>query len=693
MTSDSPADGRRAHDEILANFIAQNANNKARIVELRRYATAGFAKVFDLTPVLLNVNDPEMPGYIDDPATPCGVKFIDRQLWRPKGERVRVPATEPAARPVVESLFLIGSSGSVGHNASSDLDYWVCYDPESLSAREFELLLQKLRAISAWALNANGTEAHFYTVNTDDLLKGRVSRHSGAEAEGEVAPRLLLEELYRTLLYVAGRPPVWQGLPLSVSESDYGGLSREIISRTEGAYIDLGFPAPPSPQELLAEALWLARKSEDDPFKGIIKMATLLDYVESGPERPLLCHQVKEAIFKADPAALPVDPYVMTIERVVAYGAGSLTPEQLDLLRTSAVMKIMGPAISQPGLLTSPDSPKRQILDKWIVGWGWEHARLSRLFHYKHWPERERLHLGGELLNMLASIYIRIAQHLLQHHPGEINPQEEELAPLAARLLSRMGGLESTVETLPYQIHQSSISRCLILRRNRELQRWELHTADDGDWYPTLDNLIYAHPRAARVGAWLIHNRLYEPGTVLVMQNDPEETDAYLRHGLDDLLDSLIKAFPPFELTHADLEQLWSPGGQGTVFLALNLELPVERCDELRTADVILRTGWGEMRHYCIQVGDQERKADQYLTIVQNVVRETGLRPLTPVFAIPPAPEMQKAATNLKAALAASGKRVRSDKKSKIDLGSAPRPAEPSPAAEPDAPRHFKDTQ
>jgi hypothetical protein len=135
-----------------------------------------------------------------------------------------------------------------------------------------------------------------------------------------------------------------------------------------------------------------------------------------------------------------------------------------------------------------------------------------------------------------------------------------------------------------------------------------------------------------------------------------------------ELLNILTKSFPPFELTHADLDNLWSPSGQGTVLLTLDFEVPLEDCDELRTVDVILRTGWGEMRHYFIWVGDQERNADKYLTIVQNVSKETGGKPVTPVFVLPPTPEMQKAGMNIKAALASSGKRGRSDKKIKIDI-------------------------
>lgn len=654
--------------EIEANFLAHSANNQARVLELRRYATPGFAKVFDLTPILLNVNDPSMPGYIDDPNTPRGVKFIDRQMWRPPEERVRVPATEPSARPMVESLFLIGSSGSVGHNCASDLDYWVCYDPENLSAREIELMRRKLAAISGWAQDSHGAEAHFYTVNAAAPLQCRFGRLSGAEVEGEVAPRLLLEELYRTFLHVAGRPPMWHGVPLSACESAYDELSREVIGQTGGAYIDLGFPARPGPQEMLAEALWLARKSEADPFKGTIKIATLLDYVESGPDKPLLCHQVKESILKTSAEARPVDPYVMTIERVVKFGEEQLTPEQLDLLRTSAVMKIMGTATTQPGLLTSPDSPKRRILDEWAAAWGWDPSRLNRLFHYKRWPERERLHLGGELLNMLAGIYIRIAQYLLQHYPGQTNPQEDELAPLAARLLSRVGGLESTVETLPYKIHHNSVSRCLILRRDRENSCWHLHTADDGNWYPTADNLIYSAGRAARVAAWLVYNQVYDAGTTLVVQNEKGGPETSLGSGITELLKTLGDSFPPFVFTHANLDSLWSPGGQGTVLLALNLERPVEERAELSAVDVIMRTGWGEMRHYFISVGEMERNADKYLKIVQSIARETGGRPVNPVFLHPSTPEMQKAIMNIKAALAASVKRTRQEKKTKIDI-------------------------
>ena len=167
--------------EVARNAAAQHANNQARLRELRRYATGGFGRVFDLAPVLLNLNAPGMVGYVDDPETPHGVKFIDRQLWRLPAARQPGAVTTPPPRPVVESLFLIGSSGSVGHNASSDLDYWVCFEDGAFTPRGFGLFQRKLTALSAWAQREHGVEANFYTVNLADLAQGRITHLEEAE--------------------------------------------------------------------------------------------------------------------------------------------------------------------------------------------------------------------------------------------------------------------------------------------------------------------------------------------------------------------------------------------------------------------------------------------------------------------------------------------------------------------------------
>ena len=654
------------YKEMLNNFRAYHADNIARIRELRRYASVGFATVFDLVPVLLNTNNPQTPGFIDDSRTPYGVKLTERQLWLPSGERGG--SVTPAPSPVVESLFLIGSSGSVGHTASSDLDYWVCHEPGAFTLETRELFQQKLTAITDWARESHNTEANFYLVDLADLAQGRITHLSDAETEGEVAPQLLLEELYRTFLFVAGRLPLWHGLPVSASEAEYRAVSHELVASHDSEYVDLGFPSLPPPQQILAAALWLARKSEADPFKGIIKIVSLLEYVESNFTRRLICDEIKSSVLTAALHDLPVDHYIVTINRVTEFGAANLSPEQLNLLRIAAAIKILG-SVSPRGVFhLPPNSPKRKILRNWASGWGWDESQLDHLSTYTQWPERDQLKLGGELLNMLTSVYIRIAKYLMQHYPGQVNPQNEELAPLAARLLARLGGLDATVETLPSLIHQSAISRRLVMvKKIGGKGGWQLHALDDTRLEPCPDNMVYSAGQAVRVAAWLVHNGIYRPEITLTIAADRAAAGSG-GLAMESVLANLAECFPPFNLRHENLETLWSTGGHGQVFLVLNFEIPEEET-ELVTVDIIMRTGWGEIRHYHIYTGGLTHNADKYLKIANAVIKESGTRPDKLLFHAPQTAHMRKAVMNIRGAIAAVKKlRPESTVKHRIDI-------------------------
>lgn len=634
--------------ELEGNFELQQANNKARVEALRHYATEGFARAFDQIPLLLNVNDPLLPGYIAEPDVPCGIKYIEQQLWRlPDEEGQPIPK---AVKPVVESLFLIGSSGSIGHTAGSDLDYWVCHEPGAFSPRQLSLFQQKLKTISNWAKDECDTEANFYLVNLADLAEGKVTHLDQAETEGEVAPQLLLEELYRTMLYVAGRKPLWLGVPPSTTEGSYIEAARAMASDSCSIYVDLGFPSLPAPQQMLAAALWLARKSEADPFKGLLKIITLLDYVESDFTRELLCNQVKESIFKASAEQLPVDPYLTTINRVMKFGSTVLDAGQLDLLRAAAALKVLGGGVGKTTARRSPEQTKKIILEQWAAEWNWNYAKLVHLSEHALWPERERLELGRRLMDLLAEIYIRIARYLIRNHPGRINPQEDDLAPLAARLLARFGGVEATVPVLPSEIHRGAIaSRNLGLLKLKN-KGWSLHSVDEAGPAPSPDNRIFSSLRAVRAAAWLIRNGLYGAAcrlSILGKNKDQQPTE----DSFQSLLSLLLETFPPFGPVQGELDGLWSAGSKGKTLLALNFEAPEAETD-LQAADIVLRTGWGEMRHYYIDVKDLSSNADKYLKIVEAILREGVTDPALLVFQA--SLRMQKAAGNIKGALAAA---------------------------------------
>ena len=684
--------GRELIQTLDHHALAMAANNQARIRELWRYATEGFIQVFNRVPLLLNTNQSGRPGYVADPQTPYGVKYINRQLWLPPEERQRDEEFSQDMKPVVESLFLIGSSGSVGHNASSDLDYWVCHEDGAIEGRALELFQQKLAAITRWARDKHDTEANFYIINLADLRKGRLTKLNKTETEGEVAPLLLLEEFYRTFLFVAGRHPLWPILPLDADLEMYRDLRDRLAGDLQSEYVDLGFPSLPPPQEVLAAALWLARKSEADPFKGLLKIMVLLDYVESDLSRDPLCHEVKEHIISSPEDELPVDPYIVTINRVTDYGQRYLSLEELDLLRMASVLKVLGGGSEiQPAFFIPDNSPKRFLLSQWAKKWNWSRDRIVHLVNYNSWPEREQLHFGGELLNMLTGVYIRIAQYLIKKFPGQINPQDDDLAPLAARLLTRMGGLDYTVETLPSKIHYRSISNRLFLDFEPparlmpppeaglpdgaevppipEHGLWRLHALGQSN-LPSEHNLIYGCPRAAKAAAWLVHNQIYGPGKSLIINNSCAKAPS--PELFVEFMELLNEAFPHFEPRHYDLDNLWSPGGQGKIALALNFELRIDDQPELATADIISRTGWGEMRHHLVDAGGPAPLADRYLKVIQSLFKECGprIRPENLIFLQPQTPELRKAMMNIRGGLSAAAKRKRSGGpgKSRIDI-------------------------
>ncbi|MDR1309032.1 MAG: class I adenylate cyclase [Deltaproteobacteria bacterium] len=658
---------KNGHSQDLArdlglNLEAQERNNQARYRELRALATPGFLKVFNLAPTLLHHNHPDLPGYLPDPATPSGV--VAYRSWEAQaGEPAFGSWAGPAGPPVVESLVLIGSSGSVGHTVRSDLDYWVCYREGRLEGKALSLFREKLLAITRWASQEHGTEANFYLVNLAELVQGRVEHSWGEEADGEVAPHLLMEELYRTILFVAGRIPLWCVWPEERSGEEYreaaGILAPLDWTDVPPAYVDLGFPSKPQPQEYLASAMWLAYKSETDPFKGVIKLVPILEAVETDFQSPLLCDLVKGEIINNPTSQFAVDPYIITIDRVAAFCAAHLSPEHTELVRSAAVLKVLGLTGQEgdPAQRAAISPSKLRVLTRWIDDWGWPPDRLGHLAAYDQWTERERLRLGNDILMMLLGVYMRISSHLITRFPGQVNAQDEQLAPFAARILGRQRGLEATVDLLPSDLHRHSLSRRMVFRQDVMTGQWAILNlrAGQGQGPPSgpLDgqddgDVIFECDRVAKAAAWLVRNQLYSPDLELTVSDSFGVTTGMLLS----YLEALDGSFPPVEFYSLDAETSWQVGAKGPILIAFNLEDPGEV--KLRTADVVFRTGWGEMRHQWRELGHLLVEADKYLDLGNTLIEACGATTVDFLVLHPGQAEtFGRAFSNLKSALMA----------------------------------------
>ncbi|MDR1084380.1 MAG: class I adenylate cyclase [Deltaproteobacteria bacterium] len=640
---------------ISATLQFQTRNNRARTRDLRALATPGFKQVFDLTPALLHYNHPSLPGYQADPSTPHGLLFYDQWL-----ERAETAASGPWTRtvvsdPVVECLVLIGSSGSVGHTAQSDLDYWVCYRPSRLNGRSLALFREKLLALSQWAMDEHETEANFYPIDLSVLAQGRLETHN-EERDGEVAPMLLVEELYRTILYVAGRIPLWCVWPTGRPEKEYRAAAVKLApldwTGQPPFYVDLGFPSKPRPQEYLASAMWLTCKSEDNPFKGLLKIMPILEAVETNFASPLLCDIVKEKILLNTDPDIPVDPYIITVDRVIDFVSRKLSRQQLNLVEEAAVLKVLGRAqSSRPLPDLNGNDPKSRVLAKWIREWHWPEEKLIHLYNYDRWSNREQLNQGQELLKLLFSCYMIIANTLMTHFPGQVDAQNEVLAPMAARMLGRLGGTEATVELLPSHIIRQNLSSEMYFRKDHEI--WSVfHRPQDGrkggDFL--LDkNIIYQTSRAAKACAWLVSNQLYGPSQKVPLLESPEARVTETQ--LTEYLAGLAELFPPIKFHTLNPQTIWQTHAQGPVSVTFNFEEPeTERL--IRTMDVIYRTGWGEMRHQFRDVSALKTEADKIFELSQLLSEACGVMSADSLVFLPgDQPQMSRAFTNLLAAL------------------------------------------
>ncbi|MDR2302586.1 MAG: class I adenylate cyclase [Deltaproteobacteria bacterium] len=643
---------------------AQERNNQARYRELRSLATPGFLKVFDLAPTLLHHNHPDLPGYLDHPDTPHGL--VAYSNWEMQAQELPIgPFEDPVNSPVVECLVLIGSSGSVGHTVRSDLDYWVCYRQERLNGQSLSLFKEKLQAISRWALEEHNTEANFYLVNLAELVQGRIDHSWGEEAEGEVAPHLLMEELYRTILFVAGRFPLWCVWPEDRLQEEYVEAAK-IMAPLDwtGAppdFVDLGYPTKPQPQEYLASAMWLAYKAETDPFKGVLKLIPILEAVETDFKSPLLCDLVKNEIINNSMPQFAVDPYIITIDRVAAFCAKHLSPEHTELVRAAAVLKVLG-LTGREGdqvqrTIVSPS--KLRVLTKWIEDWSWPPDRLGHLAAYDQWTESERLRLGNDILMMLLGVYMRISSHLMTRFPGQVNAQDEQLAPFAARILGRQRGLEATVDLLPSDLHRNSISKRMVFQQDVLTGQWSIYNLklNNGQALcseplaglePGSGDVIFQTDRVAKAAAWLIRNQLYSPDLELTV------TDSFgvTTQAVHEYLETLNDCFPPLEFNSLDADTIFQVGAKGLVLIAFNLEDPGEI--KLRTADVVFRTGWGEMRHQWRELGHLMVEADKYLDMGNTLVEACGMTAVDSLVLFPSQAEtFSRAFSNLRSALMA----------------------------------------
>ena len=359
--------------------------NQSRLQRVREFFQPRQRDFLNLLPLIFHINHPLLPGFVSL-ETPAGIpdyspnkqtietarQFSKGFVYKPKALR-NYP---------IYSIFLMGSVGSMAFSKDSDVDIWLCHQP-SLEADELEELRRKTKEVEKWAA-ALKIEAHFFLINSDQFKQGENTPIS-ADSSGETQHYLLLEEFYRTSIFIAGRIPVWWLVP-PTQEKHYSQyvthlLENRFISELE--VIDLGGLQNVPISEFVSATLWQIYKSLTSPHKSLLKLFLMESFASEFPDPQWLCIALKQAIYQGNFSVDSLDPYFLIYSKVEAYLQKAGSRQRLNLARECFHLKIIGSTNS------ALDNKTRRLRENYMQSvaeqWHWPLDLLENLGMQKFW--------------------------------------------------------------------------------------------------------------------------------------------------------------------------------------------------------------------------------------------------------------------------------------------------------------------
>lgn len=444
-----------------------------------------------LLPLLFHVNHPMLPGYTSH-AVPAGI-----YQYEPDAEVLRLAKilarsfqynrdlTEKKCH--IDALFLMGSVGTIAQSDVSDLDIWVCHSLHDDRAAIQELE-RKCVLISQWAEQTIHLEVHCFLMRSDDFSNQRAQQLSN-EGSGTAQHFLLLDEFYRTALWLAGKVPLWWFVPVS-QENNYTEyrdklLSKRFIKRED--VIDFGALPEIPPNEFIGAGVWQLYKGIESPYKSVLKLL-LLEAYASRAEPVLdtaadseatenyaepLALAFKREIYAALPDANNLDPYVMVYQRLEHYLCLHHQLLRLELVRRCFYFKV-NKALSRTS--RNPNkSWQRQLLENLVKNWRWSNHQLHMLDNRAYWKAPHVINERALLVNELNQSY-RLLNELRKQQEQNIAISNEELLILGRKLHAAFERKAGKIEWINPGISRdlSEEHLCCIRERTESGDNWKL---------------------------------------------------------------------------------------------------------------------------------------------------------------------------------------------------------------------------
>lgn len=604
----------------------------------RRYAYALNADkasiAFEVIPVLLSVNEPDLPGHVPEGETSCGIYNIGAardlktliQAYFPETKKRRIRYQKYLVkRPIIDTLFVMGSVGTVAQTEKSDYDYWVCVDSSLFDQDSIQNLREKTEKIAYWCEHKFHMEVHFF-VSELNRVRNNDFGSVDEESTGSSQKRFLKEECYRTMLLVAGKIPLWWVLPSGIGQEDYdkyqGWLGSE-ASYDFNDFVDLGFLGDLSREEFLGTALWHLSKGIKDPFKALLKMAMMEWYLSDDFEGKLLCDILKRRVHSGCKNLADVDPYLLMVEKILDFYNRREREDHESLLQKAFYVKA-APGITRLRLRKGTGDFKFEAFRTLIEAWKWTPELFEELNQIENWSYARRLKLSNDINKFFFSTYRRLSEAQLLKEKQAINGRD--MTFLARKIYVLFARQQKKLQRHPSLTGRRLIlDRCIFqLRRDKSgKNRWGLYDATRYPLEKTQKHLrIFSSGRVVRAATWLVVNGIYDfYKTTVEMPSNPSRVVA------NDLIE-LLRHLQEFFSSVADHATMGSNLRRDAEVDKIMVVGDIEKMatpNDHSSIDLVYNNTWGEIftEAYPFQEGLSRLKsyvADMNLRTASEVV-------------------------------------------------------------------------
>ncbi|MZG29552.1 MAG: adenylate cyclase [Nitrospinae bacterium] len=580
--------------------------------------------IFLVIPRLLHVHQEGLPGYFEG-APPCGIHNFELDKEAQVAAEKLFPDViirrNPELKPVIHTALLMGSVGSIAQTKKSDLDYTLLVDKKDFTEESMKLFQKKLNLIETWTWDNFNLETHFF-INDYEEVKNNIFGESDSESTGSALAKLLKEEMYRTMIIVTGKIPFWLIAPVDCDDNRYYELYEKLMTGQtllkKEEFIDMGNVDDISQGEFFGGSIWALIKSFKSPFKTLMKMGVLEEYMFGNTKSNLLCHQVKDKYFN-DAPYLDIDPYLGMFERVQKFFNESKTEEDVDALRHAFYLKV-GTQVTPEEFEKGSDIWRKSTLIKMLKDWGWSAEKIENLNQYPSWQMMHKVELGNRINKILMASYKNISEKNKSLDPSESLITEKDTHLLGRKLFSFYRPAPNKVDNLGALVDGKTAEdelTFLLEKRKNEKPEWYLLRGIIRDSIRQIDkeNIIRKSATLPFLLAFAVFNNLFSLNTKVLLNS---ESISIKQHDLGSLLIMLKNFIESVNIAALSNEDLLGDAKINQLFLLIDFGNPPspeismgnikdcksndelnnfinKRIDRIKNITSIYLTSWGEL--------------------------------------------------------------------------------------------------